>query len=219
MFTGLVQAVGRVVDAPAAGRLAVEARLPGGPLAAGESVAVSGVCLTVVEAAGDHLCFNVSTETLSVTTLGGLAPGLRVNLERALTLADRLGGHLVTGHVDGTCTLAGRVREGEGLRDTYEVDPSLARYIARKGSVALDGVSLTVASVSRPRRRGGRLRFSVALIPHTVAVTTLGQLRPGDRLNLEVDLVARYLETLFPGMMLGELDRLEGARARSRPPR
>jgi riboflavin synthase len=199
MFTGIVEAVGRVAGRPSRGRLVVEATLKGSLPLVGESIAVSGVCLTVVECRGPRLTFDVSEETFAVTTLGDLAQGDGVNLERALRLVDRLGGHLVSGHVDGVTRLVSRRSEAGGARDTYTLPAPLARYVAHKGSVALDGVSLTVAAVGPPRGRAREGRFEVALIPHTLAVTTLGANKPGDRLNVEIDLVARYLETLIDG--------------------
>jgi riboflavin synthase len=193
MFTGIVQAVGQVVAREARGdgaRITVDATaLDIDDVAVGESIAVAGCCLTVVARNGKRLSFDVSTETLSCTT--GLGHGT-VNLERALRLSDRLGGHLLAGHVDGVgavvrCEI---VPGGDGSR-VLEADApeSLARFIAPKGSIAIDGVSLTVNTVS------GR-RFAVNLIPHTLAVTTLGQLTSGSRVNREVDLVARYIARL-----------------------
>jgi riboflavin synthase len=143
----------------------------------------------MLEPGGGQFSADVSQETLSLTTLGGLQEGAAANLELALRAEDRLGGHLVTGHVDGLATLLERRPDGRAERLEFEVPGELARYVARKGSVCLDGVSLTVNSVD------GR-RFSVCLIPHTLEITTLGELLPGQRVNLEVDLVARYLERL-----------------------
>ena len=193
MFTGIVQAVGRIVAAtPGAGarRLVVAGgALDASDVAIGDSVAVAGCCLTVVgierDATGATLAFDVSTETLACTAnLDG--PG-EVNLEKALRLADRLGGHLMTGHVDGVGTVAEVAPDGSGsVRVAVDAPEALAPYIAAKGSIAIDGVSLTVNGV------GGR-RFHVNLIPHTLVVTTLRTLAPGRRVNLEVDLVARYV--------------------------
>lgn len=194
MFTGIVAAVGRVRGVePRSGdaRLAVAA--PGLGLAdvvLGDSIAVSGCCLTMVACEGDTLAFDVSNETLSLTTLGGLREGARVNLEKALRLSDRLGGHLVSGHVDGVGTLVAVQPDARSQRWTVEAPPSLARYIAAKGSVCVDGASLTVNGVDGAR-------FSMNLIPHTLAQTNFGDRRVGDRLNLEVDLLARYLERLY----------------------
>lgn len=155
----------------------------------GDSICVSGACLTMLEPTAREFLADVSQETLSLTTLGGLSEGQPVNLELAMRADDRLGGHLVTGHVDGLATLLSRFPDARSERLEFEVPQHLARYVARKGSVCLDGVSLTVNSVE------GR-RFSVCLIPHTLEVTTLGTLEPGGSVNLEVDLVARYLERL-----------------------
>jgi riboflavin synthase len=192
MFTGIVQAVGRARSLTETGSLDIAADLPGEPLSPGESVAVNGVCLTIVSCRRGRFRVDVSPETFSRTNLGRVRPGERLNLERALTLASRLGGHLVAGHVDAECRLVERRREGTGERHVFELPADLARYVAFKGSVTLDGVSLTVA-----RREG--VRFEVALIPYTLAATNLGDRRPGDALNLEVDLVARYVETLLAG--------------------
>lgn len=165
-------------------------------LAVGESLAVNGVCLTVREMTGSIVVADVMPETARATTLADLRPGDEVNLERALRLGDRLGGHLVTGHVDGVGTVRSRRREGNALLLEVGAPPAVARYLVPKGAVAVDGVSLTVAS----RRADG---FTVSLIPHTLAVTTLSALRPGDRVNLEVDLVGKYviqyLQELLPG--------------------
>jgi riboflavin synthase len=156
----------------------------------GDSISVSGVCLTMLEPGSAGFFADVSQETLSLTTLGQLRKGQAVNLELALGLEARLGGHLVTGHVDGRARLISRHQDARAERFEFEVPRQLARYIARKGSACLDGVSLTVNEVDGPR-------FSVCLIPHTLEVTTLGTLRPGDEVNLEVDLIARYLERLM----------------------
>jgi riboflavin synthase len=162
----------------------------------GDSICVSGACLTMLEPRGGHFTADVSPETLSLTTLGGLQEGQAVNLELAMRADDRLGGHLVTGHVDGLAILLSRRPDARAERLEFEVPEDLARYVARKGSVCLDGVSLTVNSVE------GR-RFSVCLIPHTLEITTLGALQPGGRVNLEVDLVARYLERLVEPFQAG----------------
>jgi riboflavin synthase len=194
MFTGIVTAVGRVVAVHAAGsarRLTVEA---GAQAAAGwrvgDSVAVSGVCLTLTAVDGGRFDADLSGETLSRTTLGASVPGSAVNLEPALAAGAALGGHLVTGHVDGVASVL-NCREADGaLQATLEAPAALARFIAEKGSVTLDGVSLTVGRVA------GR-SFEVTLVPHTRSVTTLGDLAAGRTLNLEVDLVARYLDRLL----------------------
>lgn len=198
MFTGIVQARGSIAAAqPRDGDLVIAvdagelaARVQATRLAAGESVAVNGACLTVVHFDGRVFRADVSRETLSLTTLGQLAAGDEVNLEAALRLGDPLGGHMVSGHVDGVAVVTAVVPEARSLRVQIEAPAALARYIAPKGSVALDGVSLTVNEVD------GR-RFGVNLIPHTVEATTFGRLAAGSRLNLEVDPVARYVERLM----------------------
>jgi riboflavin synthase len=193
MFTGIVTAQGTLQEKTTLGgdcRLSfLCADLPLESCREGDSVCVSGACLTMLQPAAGRFSADVSQETLGLTTLGQLREGQSVNLELALRAEDRLGGHLVTGHVDGLATLLERHPDARAERLEFEVPAHLARYVARKGSVCLDGVSLTVNEVS------GR-RFSVCLIPHTLEITTLGALRPGDRVNLEVDLVARYLERL-----------------------
>ena len=182
MFTGIVQAVGRIEKH---NPLRIKAgRLPLADVRIGDSICVQGCCLTVVKKAKGRLSFDVSSETLSVTA--GLDRPGAVNLEKSLALGDRLGGHLVTGHVDGV----GRVVGKKGSVYTFEAPKNLARYIARKGSVCVDGVSLTVNRV-----RGAK--FEVNLIPHTLKVTTLGRLARGSKVNLEVDLLARYMEQLL----------------------
>ncbi len=195
MFTGLIEAVGKVVEfSPRRGaaRLGVVSPIPVGDLHDGESVAVDGVCLTVAERGRERFFADVVAETLSRTTLGRLRPGSRVNLERSLRLGDRLGGHLVAGHVDGTARVVRLRRRGDDCRLRVRVPPELARYVALKGSVALQGVSLTVAAVDADA-------IEIALVPHTLEHTTLGRVNPGDPLNLEVDLLARYLERLVQG--------------------
>lgn len=198
MFTGIVQALGRVAATEERGgdlRLTIDAaslaaHIDAARLAVGESVAVNGACLTVVARAGGQFAADVSRETLALTTLGGLAPGDEVNLEAALRAGDPLGGHLMSGHVDGVAEVAALHGDARSLRVEIAVPAALARYIAPKGSVALDGVSLTVNEVQDAR-------FGINLIPHTMEVTTLGRLAVGRRLNLEVDQVARYLERLL----------------------
>lgn len=193
MFTGIIQAVGRIVASEARGgdrRLIVEtAALDLADVSEGDSIAVSGVCLTALDITGNTFAADVSIETLNLTTIGQLQVGDAVNLEKALRLADRLGGHLVSGHVDGLATVVSIHDEGRSQRWTFQVPATLARYIASKGSVCLDGVSLTVNEVDG-------CRFGVNLIPHTQTVTTFGARRVGDRLNIEVDLMARYAERL-----------------------
>jgi len=193
MFTGIVSAQGTLVEKSAVGGdFRLRFRCPGMGLEqarAGDSICVSGACLTMLEPDADGFAADVSPETLALTTLGGLEPGQPVNLELALALGDRLGGHLVTGHVDGLAKLVSRHADARAERLEFEVPAALAPYVARKGSVCLDGVSLTVNEVAG-------CRFTVCLIPHTLEVTTLGGLQPGDPVNFEVDLVARYVERL-----------------------
>lgn len=191
MFTGLVAAVGRIgaterrVDGT---RIQIVAAL--GALDIGESICVSGACLTVVTRTADAFAADVTRETLDRTTLGALSQGDAVNLERAAALGDRIGGHLLTGHVDGIARVTRVESAGEARDVEIEVPAPLARFIAEKGSVALDGVSLTVNSVTASR-------FRIMLIPHTLAVTTLGTIAVGRPLNLEVDLLARYVARLL----------------------
>jgi riboflavin synthase len=194
MFTGIVQGIGTVVSvAPRAGdvELLIDAgRLGLGDVAVGDSIAVSGACLTATRIAGARFAADVSNETLSRTTLGRLAPGHRVNLEKALRAGAALGGHYVTGHVDGLARLVAAEDEARSRRLTFEVPAELARYLAPKGSVTLAGVSLTLNEVAARR-------FGVNLIPHTREVTTLGALVPGDEVNLEIDIIARYVDRLL----------------------
>jgi len=190
MFTGLIEGVGRVVAVRPQGagaKLVVSARPVIEGTRVGDSISVSGCCLTVVAIEGDTLAFDLGNETLARTKLGRLAAGGSVNLERAMRLSDRLGGHLVSGHVDGLARLIDRIDTPEWSTCWFEANVSLLKHMAAKGSVALDGVSLTLVEVQSDR-------FSVMLIPHTLAVTTLGQLKPGDAVNVETDLLAKYVE-------------------------
>ena len=191
MFTGIVVAIGRIVDAKPQGdglRLSLEAATLGmDDVAIGDSIAIQGACHTVVARSATGFEVDTSRATLSVTA--GLEKGRDVNLEKSLRLADRLGGHLVSGHVDGVGTVVTSEELGGSARLAIDAPGELARYIARKGSIAVDGVSLTVNSVDGAR-------FEVNLIPHTRAVTTLGRLAKGARVNLEVDMMARYAERL-----------------------
>jgi len=189
MFTGLVETCGRVaavVPEPPGVRLVVEAGPVAEDVKLGDSVCVSGCCLSVVRMDGGRLAFELGPETLARTTLGGLAAGHPVNLERSLRLSDRLGGHLVTGHVDGVGRLASRSQDGDWVTCRFATPPALLAQIVSKGSITVDGVSLTVVDVTPTD-------FSVALIPHTLAVTTLGARNVGDPVNLETDLVAKYV--------------------------
>jgi riboflavin synthase len=195
MFTGIVETTGRLARIEPRGgdvRLMIDAgAFDPGDVAIGDSIAVSGVCLTAIAiGSSGTLAFDVSTETLSRTSLGSLSVGERVNLEKALRLADRLGGHLVSGHVDGLGRVVAIEADARSQRWMFELPPELARYVARKGSIAIDGVSLTVNEVDGHR-------FGVNLIPHTIEVTTLGDRKVGDPVNVEVDMVARYIERLM----------------------
>lgn len=194
MFTGIVQGIGRIeLREPRGGDIRLTIAVDQFDLsrtALGDSICVQGVCLTVVDLAARSFATDVSRETLTLTTLGELKDLAAVNLEPALRAGDALGGHLLSGHIDGIATVTAVRVEARSSRLSIEVPAALARYIARKGSVALDGVSLTVNEVE------GAL-FGVNLIPHTLAVTTLGRVSPGTRLNLEIDQLARYVERLM----------------------
>lgn len=193
MFTGIVEGMGEVAEVraqPPGVRLRIRARQLAADARLGDSIAINGCCLTVVETDGDVLAFDAGAETLSRTNLGRLTAASRVNLERSLRVGDRLGGHFVTGHIDGVGTLDER-RDANGWSDFFFRAPApLMRQMAEKGSVAVDGVSLTVAGVERQR-------FWAALIPHTLQVTTLGRLAAGDPVNLETDVLAKYVESLI----------------------
>jgi riboflavin synthase len=207
MFTGLIEALGRVVELkPGRGsmRIGIESSLPVAEMRDGESVAVDGACLTVAARAGAVFQADAVAETLQRTTLAGLRRGDRVHLERALRLGDRLGGHLVQGHVDDVARVREVVRRGDDWRLRVNLAPRLRRYVAEKGSVTLAGVSLTVAAVSSAG-------LEVALVPSTLEWTKLGELRPGGRVNVEVDLVSRYLESLLRHREGGSWGGAEGA--------
>lgn len=196
MFTGIIQSLGeiRTLDRGQGGERRVTVAAPGLELARcalGDSIAVSGICLTVIALPADAFVAEMSRETLALTTAADWRVAQRVNLEPALRLGDALGGHLVSGHVDGVAGLLAQHADVGSLRQRWRADEALARYIARKGSVTLDGVSLTVNAVDGNE-------FEVNLIPHTQSVTTLGALQPGARANLEIDLMARYAERLLP---------------------
>lgn len=194
MFTGLIQAVGTLLQREPLGgdvRLRIgTGGLPFGDVALGESIAVNGVCLTVIEFDAASFAVDASTETLALTTLGGLAIGAPVNLERAMLPTDRLGGHLVSGHVDGVGRVIDVQPDARAQRWRFAAPAALSKYIATKGSICVDGVSLTVNAVDAEG-------FEVALIPHTVAHTAFAGTQVGDAVNLEVDLVARYVERLL----------------------
>jgi riboflavin synthase len=190
VFTGIVEERGRAVAVGSAGtKLEVLGPKVADDARAGDSISVNGVCLTVASREGEVLAFDVAQETLARTALGELRAGAPVNLERPVTLATRLGGHLVQGHVDGVGTVETAASEGDGIRMRIRVPEGVARYVVEKGSVAVDGVSLTVAGASDGS-------FEVALVPHTLAATTLGDRGPGDLVNLEVDVLAKYVERL-----------------------
>jgi riboflavin synthase len=204
MFTGIIQAVGKIASIESKGgdaRVRIDAgKLDLSDVALGDSIAVSGVCLTAVEKSASGFTADVSGETLSRTIIGGLKSGDRVNLEKALTPTTRLGGHLVSGHVDGTGRVVERRADARSVRFRIEAPAALARYIAEKGSICVDGVSLTVNAVD------GAV-FDLNIVPHTLVETTIGDYQAGRPVNLEVDLLARYLERL----MLGERAAQPGA--------
>lgn len=195
MFTGLVEIRGTIERLEQRGpgvRLYIRAGVVSDGAQLGDSIAVNGCCLTVVEQQGEILAFDAGTETLSRTNLGRLQPGSFVNLERSLCVGDRLGGHYVTGHIDATGAIDERIDEGEWSKFWFRVPRTLTKQMVSKGSIAVDGVSLTLVDVEPER-------FSVALIPHTLGVTTLGTLQPGDPVNLETDLLAKYVEKQLEG--------------------
>ena len=189
MFTGIITDVGQVIE-KRGGVFTIRSAYAADGIALGASISHDGCCLTVTnvtaDGTGSRYTLDVSNETLSKTTLGEWTPGRAVNLERALKAGDELGGHIVTGHVDATARIVSIVPDGESRRLTFEVPDGLARYIAEKGSVALDGTSLTVNEVANNR-------FGVNLIPHTLTVTTWGGKKAGDRVNIEIDPLARYV--------------------------
>jgi riboflavin synthase len=189
MFTGIVREVGTVAAFDGS-RLVVAGPETAAGVVVGDSVAIAGVCLTVVEAGDGRLAFDVVPETLSRTALGGLEPGDSVNLEPALRVGDPLGGHVVQGHVDAVGRVRSLEAEDESRRVWFDAPESVVRYCLEKGSIAVDGVSLTVAALDDDG-------FEVALIPHTLEVTTLGRLEPGDRVNLETDVLAKVVERLL----------------------
>lgn len=192
MFTGIVEDVGRLArseDLAAGRRLWISTRLPTREFELGESIAIAGACMTVVERGDGEFAVDVSAESLRRTTLGDLAAGDPVNLERAMRVGDRLGGHIVSGHVDGTGAVELVRPEGESSIFTFRIDPTLMPMLVEKGSVAVDGTSLTCFHL-----RDGL--FDVAVIPHTQAVTTLGKRRPGDRVNIEIDVLGKHVARL-----------------------
>jgi len=196
MFTGIIQAVGNVVAMQSCGgdmRLHIHTgKLGLDDMALGDSICTNGVCLTVIDLPGDGYWADVSVETLNFTTLGDLQPGSLVNLEKALTPQSRLGGHIVSGHVDGVGEVVSLAQDARSIRVVLRAPAQLARYIAHKGSICVDGTSLTVNAVHGAQ-------FDLNIIPQTMAETVFGQYRPGSRVNLEVDVIARYLERLMQG--------------------
>jgi riboflavin synthase len=197
VFTGIVETVGRVVAIEPQGektRLVLEAPAVTDALPIGASVAVNGACLTVVEVQGGCVAFEAVRETLERSSLGGLRVGSKVNLERAMRADARLDGHIVQGHVDGTGTVSETREEGESVVMRVAAPPEVLRYVVEKGSITVDGVSLTVVSV-------GDEGFSVSLIPTTLEATTLGRRAVGDRVNIEVDILAKYVERLLAGRL------------------
>ena len=192
MFTGIVRERGRVASVDGDGngiRIRLEAPLTARDVAIGDSVSLNGCCLTVVETADGTLVFDAVPETLARSSLEGLEAGSELNVESALRAGDPLGGHYVQGHVDGVGTVRSVEPEGKGRRIWFDAPPAVLRYCVEKGSVAVDGVSLTVAGLDENG-------FAVALIPHTLSATTLGTLEPGARVNLEADVLAKYVERL-----------------------
>ena len=192
MFTGIVREVGSVVaveGGPEGQTLVVRAPATAAGTAVGDSVAIGGVCLTAESVEGETMRFHAVPETLSRSTLGGLQAGDGVNVEPALRAGEPLGGHIVQGHVDGLACVRAVEQEGDGVRVWFEAPPELLGYLVEKGSVTVDGVSLTVAGLEEDV-------FAVALIPHTLSVTTLGALAPAAQVNLEVDVLAKYVERL-----------------------
>ena len=193
MFTGIVEELGTIRSirrGAASAVLSIGAEAVLSDLRIGDSVAVNGVCLTATGVDGSGFTADVMHETLQRSSLGALGPGSRVNLERAMAADGRFGGHIVSGHIDGTGTIAERRRDDNAVWYTVSAPPALLRYIVEKGSVAIDGISLTVASVEADR-------FSVSVIPHTAAVTLLGAKGPGDVVNLETDIIGKYVERLL----------------------
>jgi riboflavin synthase len=193
MFTGIITDVGHIVAVERRGdlRLRIATAYDTASIDLGASIACSGACLTVVDKGADWFAVDVSTETQSRTAQGAWNEGTRLNLERALRVGDELGGHIVTGHVDGIGEIVAVTGEGGSTRITIEAPAAIAPYIAPKGSIALDGVSLTVNEVSD--QPGGAVRFGINIIPHTSEMTNLGEIAPGRAVNLEIDVLARYL--------------------------
>ena len=203
MFTGIIEAIGtlsRIETQGGDGRFTIDTgKLSMAGVGLGDSIAVNGVCLTAIELGDHYFVADVSTETLSRTTLGGAKPGTHVNLELALLPTTRLGGHLVSGHVDGVGVIVEKQGDARSWRFTLDAPSAIAKYIAEKGSICINGISLTVNEVKGTR-------FGVNIVPHTLKETTLGETAVGDRVNLEVDLLARYLERLLMGDKAAEAE-------------
>ncbi len=200
MFTGLIEDVGKVQKLERRGgsaRLSLSTALPAPEFHIGDSVAVNGVCLTVTNSSGTTLSFDVSPETLDKSSLGRLSSGDPVNLERAMRLSDRLGGHIVTGHIDCVATVAERREDSGNILLSFKMPVDKIRYVIEKGSVAIDGISLTVNSTAADS-------FSVNIIPHTSQLTTLRHKKAGDTVNIETDIIGRYVERLFSGPASGK---------------
>ncbi|MGV6858766.1 MAG: riboflavin synthase [bacterium] len=201
MFTGIIEAVGKLQSLKVQGGDAritlATGKLDMGDVNLGDSIAVNGVCLTVIEFDGSSFVADVSNETLACTTLGGLIPGAEVNLEKALLPTTRLGGHLVSGHVDGVGEVVRRQSDGRSERFTLKAPPGLSRYIAAKGSICVQGISLTVNSVSGDE-------FGLNIVPHTFEETNLDSAKVGSKVNLEVDVIARYLERMLSSAAEGQ---------------
>ncbi len=195
MFTGIVEEMGSVKTVrreAGSARLTVSASTVLQGTAVGDSICVNGVCLTVVDMSASEFSSDVAVETLKVTNLGELKIGAKVNLERALQLSARIGGHLVSGHVDAVGSIKGKREEGNGWRMFIEAPDAVLRYVIKKGSIAVDGISLTIADLDKAG-------FSIAMIPHTARLTTLGFKSAGDSVNLEVDIIGKYVERLLSG--------------------
>jgi len=202
MFTGIIEEMGSVKSLQRQGgaaRLTIAASSVLGGTVVGDSICVNGVCLTVVHMTPHEFSADVAVETLNVTNLGDLKAGTKVNLERALQLSARIGGHLVSGHVDAVGRIRERREEGNGWRIFFDAPDIVLRYVIKKGSIAIDGISLTVADVDQSG-------FSIAMIPHTAKLTTLGFKSAGDRVNLEADIIGKYVERLLTGRVTGSVD-------------
>jgi len=196
MFTGIVESIGKVTSTqPIGGDVRITISAPDfsdRTIELGDSIAINGACLTVIERNGDELVFDVSVESINHTLIGEWGVGSKVNLEMALLPTTRLGGHLVSGHVDGLATLVSLKEDARSWRMVFKAPSNLSKYIAKKGSITINGTSLTVNSVDGDN-------FDVNVIPHTFEVTTLGDLKEGDQVHIEVDLIARYLERMLSG--------------------